>query len=309
MNSAAASTALAPMDIDRKLELIERGKFALAEAKTVPEIKHIRDVAATVEMFQRQRDASIEAQNDAAELRLRAERRLGEVLAEMEKHPPGPEAKEIGNTVLPISDRQLFACPLCVEEFSEQVWHCPGCAHHWLMDRAECWNCHKGKQKKAYASKPVPSERPPRLADLGIAKMQSSRWQQQAAIPEPVFEEYVEETRAADEPLTTSGLLKKVAKAQASADERLIADAIENNPVHAEAIRLADLAKRWSNVHVWIREHVFPINPTLIAQAIPREQAFLDDQLADELADWFGRLRDARMGRPTLVAMNGRTAT
>lgn len=32
------------------------------------------------------------------------------------------------------------------EEFSERVWHCQECSHHWPMDRDKCWNCHNGKR-------------------------------------------------------------------------------------------------------------------------------------------------------------------
>lgn len=36
-----------------------------------------------------------------------------------------------------------YECPICHETFSEKVWHCPICAHHWPMHREDCWNCHQ----------------------------------------------------------------------------------------------------------------------------------------------------------------------
>ena len=36
----------------------------------------------------------------------------------------------------------LFVCPVCKEPFSQKVWHCPKCDHHWPMERTECLNCH-----------------------------------------------------------------------------------------------------------------------------------------------------------------------
>ena len=27
--------------------------------------------------------------------------------------------------------------------FSEPVWHCQGCDHHWSLDRDTCGNCHQ----------------------------------------------------------------------------------------------------------------------------------------------------------------------
>jgi len=37
---------------------------------------------------------------------------------------------------------KVYTCELCEEEFTEEVWHCPVCAHHWLMTRTECHNCY-----------------------------------------------------------------------------------------------------------------------------------------------------------------------
>ncbi|MGO8880648.1 MAG: hypothetical protein ACLPVO_09400 [Desulfomonilaceae bacterium] len=65
--------------------------------------------------------------------RSRAERGAGEILREMEKHPPGP-SPEIGNIVLPNSA--------------------------------------------------------PKLSDLGISKMQSSRWQMMVEIPFDTYPGY-----------------------------------------------------------------------------------------------------------------------
>lgn len=61
----------------------------LAEARTIDEVKHIRDKAAALKLYMRQRGMSLEAQNAAAEIKLRAERRAGELLEEMPKHPAG----------------------------------------------------------------------------------------------------------------------------------------------------------------------------------------------------------------------------
>jgi hypothetical protein len=80
-------------------------------------------------VYVKQRDGSLEAQNAAAEIKLRAERRLGQMLKETVNHK-GSTGHLRGNIVLPLET----ALP------------------------------------------------------EGISKMQSSRWQQVAAVPEPVFE-------------------------------------------------------------------------------------------------------------------------
>ncbi len=35
-----------------------------------------------------------------------------------------------------------FLCVACGERFDRQVWHCPGCAHHWLLSEEQCRNCY-----------------------------------------------------------------------------------------------------------------------------------------------------------------------
>lgn len=53
---------------------------ALAEAKTVPDLKNVRDMAGTLQAWARSRNMGIEAENQAAEVVLRAERAIGQVL-------------------------------------------------------------------------------------------------------------------------------------------------------------------------------------------------------------------------------------
>lgn len=62
---------------------IDDARRALAECVTLDVAKDIRDKAEAVRAYLRQQGAGREAQNDAAEIKLRAERRLGELLAEM----------------------------------------------------------------------------------------------------------------------------------------------------------------------------------------------------------------------------------
>jgi hypothetical protein len=45
-----------------------------------------------------------------------------------------------------------------------------------------------------------PNPEAPTLADLGISKKQSSRWQAVASVPEPVFEQHIAETKSAGFP-------------------------------------------------------------------------------------------------------------
>ncbi len=47
-----------------------------------------------------------------------------------------------------------------------------------------------------------------KLSDIEISKLDSSRWQQIAALPEKKFEEYIEESKDEEKELTTAGALK-----------------------------------------------------------------------------------------------------
>jgi N6-adenosine-specific RNA methylase IME4 len=60
---------------------LDNARRLLAEVKTVREAKEIRDKAQAIQHFLKQQGYSEEAIADAAELKLRAERRLGELLA------------------------------------------------------------------------------------------------------------------------------------------------------------------------------------------------------------------------------------
>jgi len=72
---------------DNGLVVLNKARQQLAEAKTLLEVKAIRDVGrASLTWAKQQRDIGFEAQVDAAEITLRAERRLGEMLAEMAMH-------------------------------------------------------------------------------------------------------------------------------------------------------------------------------------------------------------------------------
>ena len=76
----AGSTALVHFDAARR---------ALAMASKIDEVKQIRDQAEALRQYIRQQKGGLEMQNQAAEIKLRAERRAGEMLATIKPHEGG----------------------------------------------------------------------------------------------------------------------------------------------------------------------------------------------------------------------------
>lgn len=78
---------------------------AIAEAKKVDELKNIRDKAEAVRMYAKQAGLGLEIINDASEIKLRAERRAGEMLTGMQKNTGakgvGKKVQSTATTTLP----------------------------------------------------------------------------------------------------------------------------------------------------------------------------------------------------------------
>lgn len=66
--------------MSNELALIDSARRALAEAQSIPDVADLRDKAAAWETYIRRRDGAGEASHAAAELKQRAQRRLGQLL-------------------------------------------------------------------------------------------------------------------------------------------------------------------------------------------------------------------------------------
>ena len=116
---------IAIIDAMYDLTYFDRAHRALEQASTIDEAKSIRDKSEAARIYARQIGMSLEMQNLCCELKLRAERRMGEILGASPRQRPGQYQRSHDVTVAPA------------------------------------------------------------LAEMGISKMQSSRWQAIARLPKP----------------------------------------------------------------------------------------------------------------------------
>lgn len=80
--------------IDGPLERIAHARDALEASRDLAEVKAIRDVAIAAEQYARARKLGAEAERYAAEIATRAERRIGQLLAEVPKQAKGTGANQ-----------------------------------------------------------------------------------------------------------------------------------------------------------------------------------------------------------------------
>jgi len=92
---------LHPAPAGRRLVRLSEGCRLIAEARSVDELKEIRDRAEALRHLARERQLGLQAQNDAAEIKVRAERRMGELLRQMPKQGPGQYQRSQRATVAP----------------------------------------------------------------------------------------------------------------------------------------------------------------------------------------------------------------
>ena len=91
------------------LAKISQARRALEAAKTLDDVLRIRDQAAAVAQYLKASRESLEVANQAAEIKIRAERKAGEITAAMEHGKDGRKPKETCNSVLQVSKSEQLA--------------------------------------------------------------------------------------------------------------------------------------------------------------------------------------------------------
>ena len=82
-------------DVAALLAGLERARSLVSEARTVDEAKDLADKAEALRVWARKARYGLDIQNDCAEIRLRADRRIGELTREMEHARPGPAPSDV----------------------------------------------------------------------------------------------------------------------------------------------------------------------------------------------------------------------
>jgi hypothetical protein len=78
----------------RELALLEQAATLLVECRDLDEVKSLRDRAEAMRLYSKKIADSQRSQNAAAAIKIRAEHRMGELLAQMEKQKPGDHWKK-----------------------------------------------------------------------------------------------------------------------------------------------------------------------------------------------------------------------
>ena len=97
------SAAIVLYEQSSQLAKLEQARQMLAECRTLSEVKKIRDIAEAAKVYARTAHLGREAQNYAAEIAVRASRKAGEILKQMNKSKGG-DAKHAAASVAGASE-------------------------------------------------------------------------------------------------------------------------------------------------------------------------------------------------------------
>jgi N6-adenosine-specific RNA methylase IME4 len=101
--------------IDNSLAKLDQATRMLAEVRTIDDAKDLIDLAEAARVYAKQVELGLEAQNHAAEIKLRAQRRAGEILDKMEKNKGGRPTDTTDNLLLPVIGSEQEEPPTLTE--------------------------------------------------------------------------------------------------------------------------------------------------------------------------------------------------
>ena len=115
-----------------QLVLLDEARRRLAKVASVDEAKKIRDQAEALRHYAQQQKLGLESQNAAAEIKIRAERRAGELLAEVERLGSAEAGRKGGH--VKASTAQAGPCQKTYEQTIEDAWIARVTAQRWQAE-------------------------------------------------------------------------------------------------------------------------------------------------------------------------------
>ena len=183
LRAPRAIQAIVSADAASPLARLEYATRLLADLRAVDDVKVIIDLAEAARVYAQTARLGTEAVNHATEIKLRAERRAGELLRMI----PRERGAGAGRPAVVAPDAPA---PIGAGEISSH----PGTRFPDIGGAAD------------QTRRPTPYEATLRSAQ--IPRTTADRWQRVAGVPEPAFEAYIAETRARAARLTTRDVMR-----------------------------------------------------------------------------------------------------
>lgn len=163
---------------DAALVQLTRAQQALAECKTAMESKQIADMAEAARVYLERTNASVATVNNATEIRLLAERQMGEFLKAM---PKATGAKGIGPIAVPDGNRNqepTLADIGITKKQSHVAQKLAAIPEPEFRERIAVAKCDGGKLSTAKVLAPTPYVIPPQRSQLEkqAAQQQRASW-------------------------------------------------------------------------------------------------------------------------------------
>ena len=99
-----------------KLTIYDKGKAAIEQARTIGELKDIRNQAEALRRYAQASGKGLEAQNRCCEIKLRAERKAGKLLKDQIPHQGGRPVEK------PLHDERVILADAGISEIQSYRW-------------------------------------------------------------------------------------------------------------------------------------------------------------------------------------------
>lgn len=204
----------------KELAPIDPIRQALAKAESIDDLKQVRDMATAAKSYAAARGLGMDAENQAAEYILRAERGIGQRLLELKDNGKiqggGGVSKRrelVEDVALLLQERERTVDELCQatgasRDTMRNILHSQ--RFESVGDYQAVSSGWRGIRRDAGTWRVVPGYEPIiTLRDLGLRDDQSSNFQRLASLPDDLFEKMLAAARAASERIAKVNFYRK----------------------------------------------------------------------------------------------------